>query len=514
MKIEKLSEGRNKKIILSTLIITLLIGVIYITNSKAKYQVTESVQIVNGKINYTLVDFELAEINIKELNTEDYINTETIPDGNYELNEQSYCTEKYTTKNNKFEDVKNTNLTINFDKETKTISISPYSKKGTKCYIYLDKISSENTLMALGIEKTGDIGNNGITGTACDNGTDGSGHKSDCKLKDTGVYGVIGENDETSYVYRGSVNNNWVKFGQTNDNKDIWWRIIRINENGTIRLIYSGVAENGSKPTTSGTKDKDGIWSSGNNGSDALISNTKYNKDFKDNKYVGFMYGGTNEDESSNSYENAHSNEYNSLIKIELETWYNTKTKLKDVANKIDGSTGFCNDREIGSGVSGYGSLGFGNNATVYAPLARLYQGNSYLNSQNPTLKCKNKTRDLFTMGGSEKGKGNGKLTVPVGLITMDEVIYAGGFGDSTNWGYWLWINNNYWTMSPYYYYYYSDLSQSAYVFLVTSNGYVGGQTHSSGAGVRPVINLKADVTLTAPGTDPKGSINNPYIVS
>ena len=41
--------------------------------------------------------------------------------------------------------------------------------------------------------------------------------------------------DNFTYYYRGDVQNNWVSFG------DFLWRIIRINGDGSIRMIYSGL---------------------------------------------------------------------------------------------------------------------------------------------------------------------------------------------------------------------------------------------------------------------------------
>lgn len=37
------------------------------------------------------------------------------------------------------------------------------------------------------------------------------------------------DNQGTSYYFRGAVNNNWIKYGKDSSNKDIYWRIIRIN---------------------------------------------------------------------------------------------------------------------------------------------------------------------------------------------------------------------------------------------------------------------------------------------
>ena len=102
------------------------------------------------------------------------------------------------------------------------------------------------------------------------------------------------------------------------------------------------------------------------------------------------------------------------------------------------------------------------------------------------------------------RNKGNKALDYPIGLITADEVAYAGGVWATTNTSYYLYTGQNYWTMSP------SDFSGSyAYVFNVYSNGYLSNYGVDYTNGVRPVINLKADVTITGSGTS-----SNPYKVS
>ena len=101
----------------------------------------------------------------------------------------------------------------------------------------------------------------------------------------------------------------------------------------------------------------------------------------------------------------------------------------------------------------------------------------------------------MFTVSGSSKG--NHKLTYPVGLITSDEVVLAGGFGGSGNSSYYLYTGQNYWTMSPYFF----DGS-IAYVFYVDSDGGLNyWYVDWSALGVRPVINLKADTQFTGSGT-------------
>ena len=68
---------------------------------------------------------------------------------------------------------------------------------------------------------------------------------------------------------------------------------------------------------------------------------------------------------------------------------------------------------------------------------------------EQPTLKCAN-NNDKFTKSTTI---GNGKLTRMIGLITSDEVMYAGGI----SWNniikeYYLYSGVWYWTMAPYSY--------------------------------------------------------------
>ncbi|MCM1053712.1 MAG: DUF6273 domain-containing protein, partial [Ruminococcus sp.] len=102
----------------------------------------------------------------------------------------------------------------------------------------------------------------------------------------------------------------------------------------------------------------------------------------------------------------------------------------------------------------------------------------------------------------SGANQGNKKLANPVGLITADEVAYGGLVYATSSSGNYLDTDSHYWTMSPYVY-------PNAGVFSVHSNGHLSSNTVRGTNGVRPVINLKATVTLTGQGTS-----SNPYEVS
>ena len=177
-------------------------------------------------------------------------------------------------------------------------------------------------------------------------------------------------------------------------------------------------------------------------------------------------------------------------IKKKLDTWY--QNNLSSYASSIDGNAGFCNDRTPTSGT------GLGTNATDYAAYNRLYTNKA------PTFECSNSS-DLYTTSGSSQG--NKALQYPIGLITADEVAYAGGVYGTSNTSYYLYTRQYYWTMSPYYF----DSSDSyARVFRVDSFGYFGSNFVNGTLGVRPVINLKASVQITGGN----GSSSNPYVIS
>ncbi len=438
---------------------------------------------------------------------DNYKQINAIPtEGNYVLNN----TETYCTEPGNEEELKDR---VAYDSSTKTLSVSTLTKKNTKCYLYFDKqLTSkevlENTLKQSSL---GEV--NSFTGTACGGSCD--------ITTQNGIYEV--EDDYgTSYYYRGTVNNNWVVFGQEkNSNKYIWWRIIRINGNGTIRLIYAGTSSD--KKTAPNPQGVDTMITPRKTINNSYPRAVYFNQNYNDNTYVGYMTGGI----GKSKYEETHTNASNSTVLDEIVNWYTNNTNLGTLAaDYIDVDTGFCGDRQVDKTVlTSYQGEGYGTSQTGYAPWGRLYN-NNWKKTQTPTLKCGYKSdgstdktaqeRDLYTGPNANtsgtKGsngtivKGNNKLPVPVGLITSDEVVFAGGFGGTANNGYWLYTNQYYWTMSPFYY-------PNASVFIVNANGGLSNfGVNNDVFGVRPVINLKAGTKFTVEsGTE--GSRQNPYVV-
>ena len=127
---------------------------------------------------------------------------------------------------------------------------------------------------------------------------------------------------------------------------------------------------------------------------------------------------------------------------------------------------------------------------TYYKPYQRI------VNQFKPSLSC-SQTSDKFSVA-------NGNLTYPVALITIDEASLAGGRTSNVNDQYYLYTGQTYWTMSPHVFHQYDGY---AFVWALTSTGQLANNGTTATSGVRPVINLKSDVSITQ-GT---GTASNPY---
>ena len=258
----------------------------------------------------------------------------------------------------------------------------------------------------------------------------------------------------TSYYFRGNVIDNYVSFA------DKTWRIVRINGDGSIRLILDDVAKDSSKN----------------------VIETAFNTNNDDNAYVGYMYGTP----GSTTYEATHKNTNSSTIKTLIDGWY--ASNLVNYSSIIADS-GFCGDRSLSSGT------GIGTTITDYGAKGRLPQ------NKTPQFKCP-QSNDLYTT--STATKGNKSLTYPVGLITADEVVYAGGVPYTENTDYYLVNGDYFWTMSP--------VHSDSVAVVWRGDGY--GRVHNGGVGygwgVRPAINLKSTAEIIDGGN---GTLNNPYVI-
>ena len=274
---------------------------------------------------------------------------------------------------------------------------------------------------------------------------------------DDGMY-AMKDDYGTSYYYRGAVPDNWVSFA------GFLWRVIRVNGDNTVRMIYSGTTDN---HTGTGTQ----------------IGKSAFNSSDNSPKYVGYMYG-----DSDTTENEVFKNKNDSTIKGVIDNWY--KNNLSSYSSLIADEV-FCNDRTLASGNTYSTSSNF--DYALYNRLAT---------NESPRLTCPNLARDGFTT--TTASIGNKALTYPVGLITADEVSLAGGVVDTDNDSYYLNTGQYYWALSPYHW----D-STYARVFIVSSSGFLYDSNFVGSDGVRPVVSLKTS-TLVTKGT---GTETDPYVV-
>ena len=445
MEIETLKKSHLKRNIIIGVVVVAVISTIILNFTRAKYRTTQSIPLVNGTINYTPYDLNTIAM-YQQNDSGEYISIDTVPESGYQLNEeQSYC------EVNGEED---TSISVSYDMNSKLLTITPMTTKGTKCYLYFDEVKtlSNEILAGKNIQTRSDFST----------------------VLSTNTNGIIFEeeiSDGTTYYFAGNTDENWVSFA------GYYWRIIRINENGSIRIIYQGT-------------------NTDETGSNTQIGTSAFNSsNYAQNAGVGYMY--------QTGY--VHGLERESTIKGILDEWY--ESNLLEYASNIDESVGFCGDRNPNIQSGSYGDFtytsggGTGTTETYYGAYTRL--SNTNLAATSPTFECANDS-DLYTT--SESNQGNGILTYPIGLINIDEVAYAGGLNLSSNENYYLYTNQYYWTMSPAYFGY-----EYAWVFDVRTNGgFHCSNVNYNVLGIRPVINLRSDVIIQS-GT---GTASQPYIIA
>ncbi len=264
------------------------------------------------------------------------------------------------------------------------------------------------------------------------------------------------EEGTTVYYFAGNALDNWVKFGKNTNNQDLYWRIIRTNSDGGVRLLYHGTS------TTA---------------TDAVInSSTAFNTTYNDPMYAGYMYG------TSGSLVNNRTNTNNSTIKTVIDNWYKNNL-ITNYGKYLSTTAVYCNDRSDPEG--GYNT---GRTMFYYGASLRLET------NKTPSYDCAT-TEDKFTVDSST---GNGKLTYPIALMTADEVSFAGGVW-ATNAPTWYYKNSvngsstgptSWYLLSPEYW----SGSGAAVLGVIGSDnpGRLMPQYVFYTFGVRPVISLKS----------------------
>ena len=291
------------------------------------------------------------------------------------------------------------------------------------------------------------------------------------------------DDNGTSYYFRGAVKNNYVEFA----NK--CWRIVRVGGDGSVKLILHN-----DNPTGAANP-----CDAANNSASAAFARysdetykSAFNLSYNDNAYVGFKYGTV----GASTYDATHANTNKSTILTNLETWYNNN--LKTYADAI-ADTVWCNDKtnvedktynpwSYGGNATG---LGYGTNKTYYGATQRLVSTSGSAGGTGPSLKCNGELS---------------KITSKIGLITVDELAFAGYAYELQNTTTYLQENatNTYWwSLSP------LDFNLGSAGVWNVGEGSFGRSSAGSTLEVRPSISIVSSATISGGF----GTSEDPYVV-
>ena len=254
----------------------------------------------------------------------------------------------------------------------------------------------------------------------------------------SGLYASTATNTgELTYYFRGNVENNYVSFA------GFIWRIVRINEDGTVRVIMQ----------------------------DGINDNTTYTFNSNYNNYTYMYYS-------------------NSDAKTTLESWYQTNIGSKsDLAKNVASGNYYCEQAKAK----------YSDSYTSGSSVMTTY------NKYTPDFKC------------ATDGNGKGLVNSNIGLLTYDDLIYAGNYVNQTNNSNYLNNGFSYWTMSP------SGVDtfdMHSDIWFIYDNSKIGclyvdwsNEKYSVGkkyyVSLRPVINLKSDIQISSGN----GTKDNPFTI-
>ena len=279
----------------------------------------------------------------------------------------------------------------------------------------------------------------------------------------------ITDSPKEVYYFAGNTTKNWVKFA------NLYWRIIRTNHDGSIRLLYVGTSHD----TTGGN-----------------IGTSAFNTNSNSTKYVGYKYG---EDTSLDTIRN---NTTDSTIKTYIDTWY--QNNLINYTKYLSTSAVYCNDRSEGTGQT-YNYTSSPSSKFNFAPYYRMDYDTDGA-AANPSYNCSD-IRDAFSVDNT-----SAKLDYPVSLMTADEIAYAGGVAfKKMNTPYAWFISNSagtqvstsWWSLSPFNW----NGSFARVWFWYSVIASLGSNRVNVADAVRPALSLKSCIKYSTGN----GTYNEPY---
>ena len=287
------------------------------------------------------------------------------------------------------------------------------------------------------------------------------------------------------YYFRGSVENNHLVFA------NMCFRIIRTNEDGSVRIVYNGpISGSEANPKCKNLSDV--------NFNNINIGVSSFN-DTASVEYVKI-------DSNTNSVPSADENNVQSNIIPILNSWYSEKfvTGPKNYTEYISKDAIFCNNKIAYQSTNYYQSRELSPIRIDESDL-NIYNEGNYRNTIS--FKCE-QSNDRFSVN-------EGNLLYPIGLLTAQDVVLAGGYLDIgsadpykggadqviKNESFYLYSPKAYWTMSPLY--------NDGQMIYVNTEGTLKGSLATANRNIRPVISLKSNISLYRGD----GTADNPYIV-
>ena len=327
-------------------------------------------------------------------------------------------------------------------------SYNATSNTRTKCTLYFNKTAKTVSTVLGNIEVNSYTPD--FTKSSCDDET--------CESREKGIYETTDYDGNPTYYYRGSAENNYVKFA------GYYWRIIRINSNGSVRMIYDGTSAH----------------YNGEASEDRRLKDTQFNSSSSNKSSIGYMYTTDQILGTGNS----------SILKTKIDEFY--KNNLINYEKYIDKDVGFCGDRAILSQSSSEFL-----NKSIYRVMYN-----------KPTNICEN-DEDYYTV--SSTSNGNRALIYPIATLSIYDAIYAGHAGTLTVGSLvskkptpstYLICGFRYWTMTPAGLYApFVGNTSYGFVYGVNSNGVLEEHGIGNQFFIKPVINIRSDVTIIGSGT-------------
>lgn len=219
--------------------------------------------------------------------------------------------------------------------------------------------------------------------------------------------------DNFTYYYRGAVQNNWVSFG------GFLWRVVRINGDGSIRMIYSGIAS-----------------SSNHTGANATIGSTAAYGDTSSKTATTTDISGLTSDTITTTYSNGR---YGTTY---VGYMYNPAKEIATYPNKNVGSS---NNDSGGWRLNYFPTFSNISNATTYYffknfdPSTDCFTGSGTDENGACTLKCRSKGNDGDSGIDCVQSNWNTLATTSGNYSTTDPGVYSTQYVYKSDYKYTCW---------------------------------------------------------------------------